>query len=113
MGIPALNLAGVVIRFDGGVGTSGTNDRKGIVARRHGFVRFAQRMSGGGYSGVVASLGLVGGMRGYQHHHGFAGIAQRDEGIVARRLAGIAASWYHGDRSTEGIALSSWTARRL
>ena len=48
------------------------------------------RVSGGGDSGVVALLGLVGGMTGYQHHHG-AGIARRDEGIVGWRL--------YGDRS--------------
>ena len=45
---------------------------------------------GGGDSGGVALLGLVGGMTGYQHHHG-AGIARRDEGIVGWRL--------YGDRS--------------
>ena len=44
-------------------------------------------VSGGGDSGFVALLGLVGGMRGYRHHHG-AGTARRDEGIVGRRLCG-------------------------
>ena len=46
----------------------------------------------GGDIGVVALLGLVGGMRGYRYHHGFAGIARRDEVIVAR--------WLCGDRLT-------------
>ena len=45
-------------------------------------------VSGGGDSGFVALLGLVGGMRGYWHHHGFAGITRQDEGMVARRLCG-------------------------